>query len=1707
MSSWKGGDPAGRPKRSWKRANPPQVQRSEKYWASGGRRGPLLSGKLVRFFLAVTILLGSSGFLVLQLWRRDLPTPVVSVSAIEYITPWQPNGWAVEDQERLFAWLNDSGEFSVSVKREKTHGTWKEILDLELNEVTPGGPGGSLLPQLFGYRALVIHLSAHGVLNGDGVPCLLFSDADPQDDTSWVPLNEVLSAIRDHVRLKDNPPKTLLILDTGKQLPDARCGVLASGFVDRARSLMQSLSYSDFAVLFACDDAQHAWSAPEIGGSVFGYMVANGLRGAADSWAGNNDRRLTVRELFQFVSACVDGYVREHRGRGQTPVLVWCGAEDVGQDFEIASVVEAKSLPTAAFQGNSNLQRMDDAWKSFSRWNRRTPSYISWPRAAALGRLARAEQLLWAGSGYSDAFSREIQLAASVQQPLPEPAWGQAVCGAPLALVGHDVSVGSPSELLSIRSQAGQAPVEAAIAGTVAQPRQSGSEQSGSEQSGSEQPDKVQPLGGNLAQEGGRPLTTTQTQADSLTDEARAQAIIAWLTFDGILAEGKQPPARPETGDRHADVALVYSWFSQNPRQLNVAHLDKVMEWLGRTSDASLVTREEALLRAIHDHLRLTQGWDFEAASQLGLVWGQFLQVAATCESLLAIDDPRVSLTLAELTEPLLLSQRGSRDQIHGCESLSDVNVCIRDLEMTKELALTFQKQRADLERGWRLCDQLAFELPVIADWIASPVFVTQAMDRSSAWNLSADLLAQFQQLNSTLVAGGIPSSQELELAENNLSRLTSAVSQSLYKIVDASGAGQKEALGNLSLVLGLRPSVLGQFQPEERSRLHRDLDGRYRDLQDLETVSQSELQRYCAGIESEDPHENKLWPIEDLPPKPTLQYAPLFVADRMLDSEDQFSAAASTDWIAWCQLGAHLRKIIKDQPEHAVRQARQELEVLSGGEPSERRTAQAQVLRVASQAQAFAQLVPPERLASKPNPTDLSLAVCHQEFALWHAMRGLDDFWKTPELPAANNPDFLFGSAFAWIQVAAQIEHAPSGPVAAAKQQAAQAAQLAAAWPSALQGLKTSSGPVTQLDSALELSGFATGWGWARLDLYQNSARPLSTTTRGRSRLQHRLGTGGNANATPELRITAESVPEGSHALIAWFRGHQARSPILVEAKEPPLTLAWNVEPPLETTIRVNADPQPARIAFVLDCSNSMGSNIEVAKAKLLEAIRTLPPERTEVCLFAFGHSTRYFTDREDSYEETWKKYRPQPTTRRPYNDVELLLPLTPLSNPLGQLDKNLMQRIQNDLKNLKNWGDTPLYESLMQANDLLKQDDGFRGIRKIIAITDGRNSVTANLPAGQAPRGKLVLDSRYNHSLRSIETRLAKNVVIDFIAFNFAGAPDELRDLAFATQGAIYTADNRNLGEQLNLSLFPDRFTTFELPTERVVGNHVSLAEKQDVPPQQLPGQFEVAIDGTGFRQQLALEGGEAIELRYVRQARLVFEAYDEGDEHRDKQSEVTNAAGQRFATIMLTGVPPNQPQVRLCLQSIDEKLQSRRPEEFVLELRNSQRGQATSRLAAWTSDAQWESRHRSPVLRVPLQNLKDLGSSFLEARLWLPGAAPISPAVQSIALARFQEDAVKLGAGITARATVRVESGDLFVTLTESRENSSESDSWLTHWQVAPSPDLHIEHRFHQQTVEHEFVYSQPTMLDQIRLTATVINTHDGSGWNPSQWMRVP
>jgi hypothetical protein len=214
--------------------------------------------------------------------------------------------------------------------------------------------------------AVVIALSAFAATTPEGELCVLPGDARLDQPSTWLSLREVLALIQAcPARHK------LLLLDLMQPFTDPPSGIFAYDVAVRLHPLLEELVPQDkyLRVLCACSPGQVSLASEELGHTVFGYFLLQGLRGRADGHnpSGSMDGRVSVLELADYVRTQVDRWAWQNRRTRQTPLLL--GATE---DFPLVVTVDQAPAEDAPLELtypawlSAGWQRREDWWKDQS---------------------------------------------------------------------------------------------------------------------------------------------------------------------------------------------------------------------------------------------------------------------------------------------------------------------------------------------------------------------------------------------------------------------------------------------------------------------------------------------------------------------------------------------------------------------------------------------------------------------------------------------------------------------------------------------------------------------------------------------------------------------------------------------------------------------------------------------------------------------------------------------------------------------------------------------------------------------------------------------------------------------------------------------------------------------------------------------------------------------------------------------------------------------------------------------------------------------------------------------------------------------------------------------------------------------------------------------------------------------------------------------
>ena len=341
--------------------------------------------------------------LVSYLALLPMKTPLIVAMATDYEWPVPPNSWAQEDIQTLGQFLVDqtlaseklpNGEIAAvslanAFKRER-------LTDLARRLTT-------VVKKTSPHQTILLYVSAHGVVDSEGRPCLLLPYDDPLDSNTWLPVCDLLQKIKEVA----NGRNLLLILDSNRQLDNWSIGLANNQFAARLDHVVANADVAGLVILNSASQDQIAWASPTLGGSVFGHFLLSGLAGQADS---NGNRIVSLHELASYLQIQVDAWVTKHRATHQTPRLCPLNAPDFDVAWSLRSkdlqqLVDRSSRHTPVLPGaEENLEALWRDYQTLAGFHPHHYAPLTWQRIE--GELLWLEQAALAGPAYGPAFDR-----------------------------------------------------------------------------------------------------------------------------------------------------------------------------------------------------------------------------------------------------------------------------------------------------------------------------------------------------------------------------------------------------------------------------------------------------------------------------------------------------------------------------------------------------------------------------------------------------------------------------------------------------------------------------------------------------------------------------------------------------------------------------------------------------------------------------------------------------------------------------------------------------------------------------------------------------------------------------------------------------------------------------------------------------------------------------------------------------------------------------------------------------------------------------------------------------------------------------------------------------------------------------------------------------------------------------------------------------
>lgn len=235
--------------------------------------------------------------------------PAKAVARLD--VPYDPYGWL--SGVRLLDWADKVARDDNTPKALGEKPYWLDDLDTWAEQV---GRDANIDP-------VVIYVGVPGGVNRAGDPFLYAGrdtdpkDGLPEDDGRAVLLRTVLEKLDEHAARK----RKLLVLDTGRALPDPLLGEVASDFAWAVKKKLGPTIAGNptLAVVLSADEGQRAWDSPDLGMTALSYHLLKALSAGAGR---ENMESYRADELYEAVRREVEQWSKNNRPTAQVPVLI-----------------------------------------------------------------------------------------------------------------------------------------------------------------------------------------------------------------------------------------------------------------------------------------------------------------------------------------------------------------------------------------------------------------------------------------------------------------------------------------------------------------------------------------------------------------------------------------------------------------------------------------------------------------------------------------------------------------------------------------------------------------------------------------------------------------------------------------------------------------------------------------------------------------------------------------------------------------------------------------------------------------------------------------------------------------------------------------------------------------------------------------------------------------------------------------------------------------------------------------------------------------------------------------------------------------------------------------------------------------------------------------------------------------------------------------
>ncbi|MFO0938022.1 MAG: hypothetical protein U0798_16080 [Gemmataceae bacterium] len=212
--------------------------------------------------------------------------------------PYDPYGW--KSGLRLIEWSK-----KIDKKVLKTLGDKPYSLDKELDQWVEMVASGNVNP-------VIIYVGLHGGVDQNGNP-VLYSGSN----NSSFPLADVLDKLNEKAASKH----IVLVLDTGRSLPDPNLGELSNDFSHAVKEKLgkRIAESKQLSVILSASDGQRAWDSPDLGMTSLAYHLAKSLVGTAGSKYWDS---FSLLDLYETLERSVSTWSQNNRPTNQDIQLI-----------------------------------------------------------------------------------------------------------------------------------------------------------------------------------------------------------------------------------------------------------------------------------------------------------------------------------------------------------------------------------------------------------------------------------------------------------------------------------------------------------------------------------------------------------------------------------------------------------------------------------------------------------------------------------------------------------------------------------------------------------------------------------------------------------------------------------------------------------------------------------------------------------------------------------------------------------------------------------------------------------------------------------------------------------------------------------------------------------------------------------------------------------------------------------------------------------------------------------------------------------------------------------------------------------------------------------------------------------------------------------------------------------------------------------------